>query len=55
MDEDNNNEKYNNQKFGTLGMMIGNYSQVISGKNCNNKEEASKEIAKHLCEKNKKN
>ena len=57
MDKDKNekNGTNNNQKFGTLGMMFDNYTQVISGKNCKNTEEACREIAKHLCKKNKNN
>ena len=57
MDKDKNekNGTNNNQKFGTLGMMFDNYTQVISGKNSKNTEEACREIAKHLCKKNKNN
>ena len=45
-------EKNNNQKFGTLGLMYDNYIKVTTRKTYQNIEEGSREITKHLCEKN---
>jgi hypothetical protein len=55
MDGNKYNGNDNKPMKGSLYMMNRNYAMAVSGKKCETKEEINREIAKNLCEKNKKN